>query len=84
MSKDLKIFAINNVTFKKPLESKEAFKQYRKEQQYRIGEALREMVKEHPHLDLVENTTSIGSMKLLTKEDLKADDWSIKFVRGKE
>lgn len=69
MSKDLKILAINNVTFKKPLESKEAFKEYRKEQQYRVSEALREMVKEHPHLDLVENTAPIGLMKLLTDED---------------
>jgi hypothetical protein len=69
MNKDLKILAINNVTFEKPLSSKEAFKEYRKEQCYRVGEALREMVKEHPHLDLVENTAPIGSMKLLTKED---------------
>ena len=61
MDSELKIVAINNVTFKKALESKEAFEEYRK--------ALREMVKEHPHLDLVENTAPIGSMKLLTKED---------------
>lgn len=69
MSKDLKILAINNVTFKKPLESKEAFKEYRKEQSYKTVEALREMIKEHPHLDLIENPTLIRSMKLLTKED---------------
>lgn len=67
MSKDLKIGAINNVTFKKALESKEAFEEYRK--------ALREMVKEHPHLDFdLRSNPTIGSIEsLLLAEGITLD-----------
>lgn len=74
MSKELKIFAINDVTFKKALESKEAFEEYRK--------ALREMVKEHPHLDfdLVGINPTIGSIELL----LLAEGITLDFEETKE
>ena len=60
MNKELKILAINNVTFKKPLSSKKAFKEYKILMQKKIKEDLTHWVNEHPYLDLVENGTPIG------------------------
>lgn len=56
MNKELKIFAINNVTFKKPLSSEKAFKEYKILMQRKIKEVLTHWVNEHPYLDLVKNT----------------------------
>lgn len=69
MNKELKIVSINNVTFKKPLGVDEAFKKYETIMQEKVIEDLTNTIKEHSHLDLVENTAPIGSMKLLTKEE---------------
>lgn len=73
MDSELKIVAINNVTFKKALESKEAFEEYRK--------ALREMVKEHPHLDFdLRSNPTIGSIESL----LLAEGITLDFEETKE
>ena len=55
MSKDLKIFAINNVTFKKPLSSKKAFKKYREIRNKEWVDELKNIIRANPTLDLIED-----------------------------
>jgi hypothetical protein len=56
MSKDLKIFAINNVTFKKPLSSKKAFKKYREIRNKEwIDELKNIFLRANPPLDLIKD-----------------------------
>lgn len=56
MSKDLKIFAINNVTFKKPLSSKKAFKKYREIREKEWVDELKNIIRANPTLDLIEDS----------------------------
>ncbi len=55
MSKDLKIFAINNVTLKKPLSSKKAFKKYREIREKEWVDELKNIIRANPTLDLIED-----------------------------
>lgn len=55
MSKDLKIFAINNVTFKQPLPSKKAFKKYREIRNKEWVDELKNIIRANPTLDLIED-----------------------------
>ena len=56
MSKDLKIFAINNVTFKQPLPSKKAFKKYREIRNKEWVDELKNIIRANPTLDLIEDS----------------------------
>lgn len=56
MSKDLKIFAINNVTFKKPLSSKKAFKKYKEIREKEWVDELKNIIRANPTLDLIEDS----------------------------
>lgn len=68
MSKDLKILTINNVTFKKPLSSKEAFKKYREIREKEWVDELKNIIRANPTLDLIEDSRvlkiDIGSGKI--------------------
>lgn len=55
MTKDLKIFAINNVTFNQPLSSKEAFKEYREIRKKEWIDELKNIIRANPTLDLIED-----------------------------
>ena len=55
MSKDLKIVAINNVTFKQPLPSKKAFKKYREIRNKEWVDELKNIIRANPTLDLIED-----------------------------
>jgi|688.fasta_scaffold751118_3 hypothetical protein len=55
MTKDLKIFAIDNVTFKKPLSSKKAFKKYREIRKKEWIDELKNIIRANPSLDLIED-----------------------------
>ena len=59
MSKDLKIFAINNVTFKKPLSSKKAFKKYKEIREKEWVDELKNIFRTNPKLG--EIRVDIGS-----------------------
>ncbi len=56
MSKDLKIFEINNVTFNQPLSSKEAFKKYREIREKEWVDELKNIIRANPTLDLIEDS----------------------------
>lgn len=56
MSKDLKIVAINNVTFKKPLSSKKAFKKYKEIRKKEWIDELKNIIRANPTLDLIEDS----------------------------
>lgn len=55
MSKDLKIFAINNVTFNQPLSSKKAFKKYKEIRKKEWIDELKNIIRANPTLDLIED-----------------------------
>jgi hypothetical protein len=62
MSKDLKIFAINNIEFDPPLSSKEAFKRYKKERKKISKENWNKFIEK---FDLVEYGSPIGDISNL-------------------
>jgi len=62
MSKDLKIFAINNIEFDSPLLSKEAFKRYKKERKKISKEFWNKFAEK---FDLVEFGSPIGDISNL-------------------
>lgn len=68
MSKDLKIFAINNVTFKKPLSSKKALKKYKEIRKKEWIDELKNIIRANPTMDLIEDSRvlkiDIGSGKI--------------------
>lgn len=55
MSKDLKIVAINNVTFNQPLSSKKAFKKYKEIRKKEWIDELKNIIRANPTLDLIED-----------------------------
>lgn len=55
MSKDLKIVAINNVTFNQPLSSKKAFKKYKEIRKKEWIDELKNILRANPTLDLIED-----------------------------
>lgn len=55
MNKELKIFAINNVTFKKPLSSEKAFKKYKEIRGKEWVDELKNIIRDNPTLDLIED-----------------------------
>jgi hypothetical protein len=70
MSKDLKIFAINNVTFEKPLSSKKAFKKYREIRNKEWVDELKNIfLRANPPPDLIEDGATIGAIRIDIKED---------------
>lgn len=70
MSKDLKIFAINNVTFEKPLSSKKAFKKYREIRNKEWLDELKNIfLRANPPPDLIEDGATIGAIRIDIKED---------------
>ena len=68
MDNELKILKINNVTFKKPLSSKKAFKKYREIRKKEWIDELKNIIRANPTLDLIEDsrvlTIDIGSGKI--------------------
>ncbi len=56
MNKELKILAINNVTFNQPLSSKEAFKEYREIRKKEWIDELKNIIRANPTLDLIEDS----------------------------
>ena len=56
MNKELKILAINNVTFKKPLSSKKAFKKYKEIREKEWVDELKNIIRDNPTLDLIEDS----------------------------
>lgn len=68
MNKELKILAINNVTFKKPLSSKKAFKKYKEIREKEWVDELKNIIRDNPTLDLIEDSRvlkiDIGSGKI--------------------
>lgn len=55
MNNELKIFAINNVTFNPPLSSKKAFKKYREIRKKEWVEELKNIIRDNEALDLIED-----------------------------
>ena len=70
MSKDLKIFAINNVTFKKPLSSKKAFKKYREIREKEWVDESKNIIRANPTLDLIEERREKEILYILYINDL--------------
>jgi len=65
MSKDLKILAINNATFEKPLSSKKAFKKYREIKNKEWVDELKNIVlRANPPPDLIEDGATIGAIRI--------------------
>ena len=64
MNKELKILAINNVTFKKPLSSKKAFKKYREIRKKEWIDELKNIIRANPTLDLIEDGSAIGEIRI--------------------
>lgn len=64
MSKDLKIVAINNVTFNQPLSSKKAFKKYKEIRKKEWIDELKNILRANPTLDLIEDGIAKRVIKL--------------------
>lgn len=55
MSKELKILAINNVTFKEPLSSRKSFKKYKETKKEDLINEWKNSIRDSPILDLIED-----------------------------
>lgn len=66
MDSELKIVAINNVTFEKPLSSRKAFKKYKEIRKKEWVDKLKNIIRANPTLDLIED----GILKRVIRLDL--------------
>ena len=65
MDSELKIVAINNVTFEKPLSSRKAFKKYREIREKEWVDELKNIfLRANPPPDLIEDGATIGAIRL--------------------
>jgi hypothetical protein len=64
MNNELKIVAINNVTFNPPLPSKKAFKKYKEIRKKEWVEELKNIIRDNETLDLIEDDANKREIRI--------------------